>query len=97
MMPYVVSPRAETDLDEIWRYIAKENVPAADRLLDRLHQTFRMLARQPLMGQLREDLRPMLRGFVVGNYVVFYRPTFKGIEIVRVIHGARDIESQFWF
>jgi hypothetical protein len=36
-----------------------------------------------------------LRSFSVGNYVVFYRPMQSGVEVVRVIHAARDIGVQF--
>jgi toxin ParE1/3/4 len=34
-----------------------------------------------------------LRSFPVGNYVIFYREVSEGIEIIRVLHGARDIEG----
>jgi toxin ParE1/3/4 len=38
---------------------------------------------------------PALRSLSVGNYLIFYRPLADGIEIVRVLHGARDIDSLF--
>jgi len=47
------------------------------------------------MGRARPELGHGLRSFVVGQYVVFYRPSTKGIEIVRVLHGARDIGATF--
>jgi len=46
-------------------------------------------------GRSRFDLSPELRGFPVGNYLVFYRPASDGIEIIRVLHGARDIPELF--
>jgi toxin ParE1/3/4 len=47
------------------------------------------------MGQQRPELAANLRSYSVGNYVIFYRPVQKGIEIARVIHAARDIGAQF--
>ena len=47
------------------------------------------------MGRPRGELAPRLRSFPVGPYVLFYRPTPNGIEVARVLHGARDIPSLF--
>jgi toxin ParE1/3/4 len=52
-----------------------------------------LLAIQPRAGRLRPELAPELRSFPVGRYVVFYRPQDDGIDVVRVLHSARDIES----
>jgi toxin ParE1/3/4 len=49
----------------------------------------------PDMGRLREELAARLRRFPVGNYVVFYRSIAGGIEIARVLHGARDLPPLF--
>jgi toxin ParE1/3/4 len=87
--------RAEEDLIEIWRYIANENVRAADKLVDRIEQTCRRLARNPRLGPARPDLAPELRFFVVGSYLILYRAIRDGVEIVRVVHGARDLPSLF--
>jgi len=85
--------RAEQDLDEIWFYIALDNVEAADNLLDDIDSSCQLLAMQPRGGRLRRELLAELRSFPVGRYVVFYRPQDDGIEVVRVLHSARDIES----
>ncbi len=47
------------------------------------------------MGRRREELAPALRSFPAGNYVIFYRPVREAIQIIRVLHGARDIETMF--
>jgi hypothetical protein len=47
------------------------------------------------MGRLRPELAPHLRSFPIGNYVIFYRLTQEGIEVARVLHGARDIDALF--
>ncbi|MGO8765667.1 MAG: type II toxin-antitoxin system RelE/ParE family toxin [Limisphaerales bacterium] len=54
---------------------------------------FSKLAVMPLMGRQREELSPRLRSFPVSRYVIFYRPMENGVEIVRALHGARDLPS----
>jgi toxin ParE1/3/4 len=49
----------------------------------------------PLIGRQREELSPRLRSFPVSRYIIFYRPMENGIEIVRVLHGARDFPPLF--
>lgn len=86
-------PAAEDDLVSIWRYIAEDDIDAADRLLDRFDEAFTLLADNPRIGRPRPELMPNFRSFAVGRYMIFYRPDDDGIEIIRVIHGARDIEN----
>ena len=95
-MPQVTRrPLAETDILEIWDYIADDSLAAADRWVDRLDEQFRMLAAQPMMGRAREELAPGVRSFPFGRYVVFYMQLNDGIDVVRVLHGARDIDAVF--
>lgn len=89
------SSLAERDLDEVWRYIAKDSPAAADRMVDAIIEKCQLMATQPELGQSRPELAPRLRSFLVGNYVVVYWPMPDGIEIARVIHAARDIQSLF--
>jgi len=44
---------------------------------------------------MREDLAPSLRSFPVGNYLIFYRPITDGVEVVRMLHGARELRRIF--
>lgn len=85
------SPRAVDDLDEIWRFVAADNLQAADRLIDRLIAAGEPLAEFPHLGRDRTGLAPGLRSLPVGNYVLFYRPDGHGAVIVRILHGRRDI------
>ncbi len=95
-MPQVTRrPLAEADILEIWDYIADDNPAAADRWVDQLDGQFRMLATQPKMGRARDELVPGVRSFPFGRYVVFYVPIDKGIDVVRLLHGARDIDAVF--
>ena len=86
---------AELDLLEIWFFIAEDNDEAADRFLDLLDQKCRHLADFPKSGRAREDLALGLRSFPVKRYVIFYRPTSQGIEVVRVLSAYRDAEAIF--
>lgn len=88
-------PLAETDILEIWDYIADDNPAAADRWVDQLDAQFRVLATQPLMGRTRNELAPGVRSFPVARYVVYYVPLHDGIDVVCVLHGARDIDAVF--
>jgi toxin ParE1/3/4 len=55
-----------------------------------------LLATQPHLGKSVEELAPRLRFMPLGNYLIFYRPLPDGIEIVRLLHGARDITAAFF-
>jgi len=95
MSRYRISVRAREDLKEIYRYIAKDNPTAAGQLRDAFYEKFRMLVRQPLIGEACQDLLPDLRFFTVGNYVIFYVLADNGVKIIRVLHGARDVDALF--
>jgi toxin ParE1/3/4 len=90
-----LSAHAQSDLEEIWEYIASDSPAAADRMLDRIHRTCLRLAANPRMGRLRTELAEALRSFPVARYVVFYRPAAGGIEVARILSGYRDIEALF--
>ena len=90
-----LSPLAEIDLLDIALYIATENPRASDDFAHELDDKFSLLLTQPEMGRARPELGKKLRSFPIKNYVVFYDPTPEGIFIVRVIHGARDVENIF--
>jgi plasmid stabilization system protein ParE len=91
---YVLSTGVELDLDEIWEYIAHDNIDAADRWVSKLFDAFVALARTPGMGHTREDLTdyPVLF-WPVGAYLILYRVQNEFIEIVAVTQGGRDIPS----
>lgn len=95
MNSFRLSPAARSDLDEIWLYIARDNPAAADKLIQILVSKFPMLASMPNMGRTREELSPRLRSLPFGRYVIFYRPMENGVEIARVLHGARDLPPLF--
>lgn len=91
-----ISEQAETDLDDIWLHIASDNPVNADRFLDRLVSAITTtLAVAPLAGRARDEFEAGLRSFAFENYVAFYCVRKETVEIVRIIHGARDLGAIF--
>ena len=86
---------AREDLIDIWTHIAADDPAAADRMLDRLEEAASHLAHNPQMGPARDDIRPGLRYLVSGSYLLLYRTLGDGIEIVRAVHGRRDLYGLF--
>ncbi len=85
-----LTPRAQEDLREIWRTIAVENEPAADRLLNRLFDKFDLAARYPEMGPLRREIGDGVRLLIEGRYIALYEPAAYGVLVVAVVSSERD-------
>jgi toxin ParE1/3/4 len=90
-----ISPRATRDLIEIWNYIADNSITHADSFIDKLYTAIKNLSHHPDSGRLRKELAPGIRSFPFGSYVIFYRSIPHVLEIVRVLHGGRDLETIF--
>ena len=94
MNGYVLSADADFDLDEIWEYIAADNLDAADRWIGKLFDAFEALGQTPGLGHQREDLTPFpVLFWPVGAYLIIYRAGRRPIEIVAVTQGSRDIPA----
>lgn len=94
MSAYVLSADADRDLDEIWEYIAADNVEAADHWIEALFDAFEALGQTPGMGHKREDLtRYPVLFWPVGGYLLIYRADRRPIEIVAVTQGSRDVPA----
>jgi antitoxin ParD1/3/4/toxin ParE1/3/4 len=92
MAAYVLSPEALQDLQDIWDFIASDNVAAADTLEDEFFEAFEQLARRPRMGHTRSDLTAReVRFWPVGSYLIVYRASGPRLQVVAVLHGARDV------
>ncbi len=95
-MPQIcISPRAKSDLIEIWDYIAEDSEDRADFFVAKIHAKFLTLAERPGVGRARDELEKGIRSFPVGRYIIFYRPLADGIEVVRVLHASRDVDAFF--
>jgi toxin ParE1/3/4 len=93
------TPDAKRDLVEISVYIGRDSLEAARRFRQAAQETFRQIAAMPGIGQPCPTENPELAGmrcvFVTGfsKYLVFYRPAGRAVEVVRVVHGARDLKQ----
>ncbi|MBS0318183.1 MAG: type II toxin-antitoxin system RelE/ParE family toxin [Proteobacteria bacterium] len=95
-MPRIVRrPLAANDIGQIWDYIAEDSVAEANAWVDRLDRKLETLATQPRLGRSRDELMAGLRSFSFGRYLIFYLPLDDGIDIVRVLRSARDIDAAF--
>ena len=87
---------AEDDLVDIWKYIADDNPTAATRTVEAIYERIEQLSLQPHMGRNRSDLREGLQSHSLSNYIIFFfaknRP--KGVQVVRILEGHRDIGSE---
>ena len=94
MAIYVISPEADQDLQDIWEFIAHDDVDAADRWDSKLREAFSLLAQNPRIGHNRKDIArfPVLF-WPVGKYLIVYRILGKNIEIAAVTQGSRDIPT----
>ncbi len=95
MAEVTLTQQAREDLIAIWAYVADDNPSAADRVLDILDARMMRLAEHPLLGSARPDIAPGLRYLVSGNYLVLYRVMGESVEVVRVLHGARNLKALF--
>lgn len=86
-------PQAIRDADEIFLYIARDNPAAADRMVDRITDAAERLRDFPRSGAPRPEAGKGLRGITIGPYILYYRIVGDVIEVVRVLHGARDISA----
>ena len=90
----VISEDALADIDEIWLYIAQDNVTAADKMSSKIYDTMYQIADYPRIGHIREELTDQpFRFLSVYDYLIVYDPTKTPVEIVRVLHGQRDMKS----
>lgn len=95
MARYVVTPAADTDLNEIWQYVFGESGQRrADALELQLHKDMQRIGRHPGIGHVREDLADEhLRVWSTHRFLIVYRPQTRPVQIIRVLHGARDIAA----
>lgn len=93
MNRYILAPAAASDLVEIWRYLLKESSEAtADRVETVIREKMAALASAPEVGHRRRDLTAAdVRFFSVYSYLIVYRPGTTPLQIVAVLHGARDV------
>jgi toxin ParE1/3/4 len=95
-LPVVWSSDAEEDLFQIWAYLVRQAARAsADRVVRDIELSCRRLESWPHSGRDRGDILPGMRSISSGPYVIFHLVGADSVEVVRVLHGRRDIEAVF--
>ncbi|MBU1722867.1 MAG: type II toxin-antitoxin system RelE/ParE family toxin [Gammaproteobacteria bacterium] len=101
MLDLRIRPQAESDIDEIITWLLENNPAEATRFVMELRDTFELLAENPLIGATRQYRLPALRGIRMfplkkySAYLIFYLNSQDTLEIVRVLHGRRDLQGLF--
>lgn len=94
-----IRPLATQDLEEIVRYLDAQSESGGDHFLEEFFHASRILAEMPGLGPIRRR-RGRLKGLrswplkKFGSYIVFYFPVDVGIEVVRVLHGGRNVDRE---
>jgi toxin ParE1/3/4 len=95
-MQFHVTKMAERELDQIFVYYAQRaGVDVADRLIDSIEERFALLGDYPFVGRKVDDLAQGVFRFPAGEYLIYYRKKRGMIQIIHVLHGARDQDRAF--
>jgi toxin ParE1/3/4 len=93
MTAYIVSPRAQRDIDDIWDYTANQwNVRQAEIYLRQVQHAIETVATEPKIARSCDDIRPGYWKYPAGSHVLFFRLTENGINVVRILHSRMDFE-----
>ena len=93
MSRYVLSPRAQEDLSEIWDYsVERWGMDQADSNLRLLQRAIEVIAADPRVGTSCDEVRAGYRKYPAGSHMLLYRQSQAGIDIVRVLHGRMDFD-----
>ena len=93
MVRVVYSDIAKADLREILDYVSDDSQFQADRLIERFRSKLEHLAKWNTLGRPRPEIARNCRSYPLGKYCFYFRPIDNGIEVIRVIHSARDLDQ----
>ncbi len=95
MSKVIISPFAESDLENVWDYFSNYSIDSAKEVIKEFGQKFDLLSENPKIGRSHDEFIVHLRSFPHKKYIIFYFPIENGIEVFRILHGARNIEDLF--
>lgn len=87
------TPAADRDAEEIFAYIARDDPLAAQEHIQSLFRAAKRLADFPESGRGRPEIGPGARTILVGRYLLLYRVGADSIDILRIVHGARELSE----
>jgi toxin ParE1/3/4 len=93
MARVVQTDQAREDLRDILRYLRRHSRPAAERLAKAIKERLSLLSNSPRLGRERPELGIDVRSVVVGDYILIYHATDATVTLIRIFHGARDLET----
>ncbi len=93
MYKILLKRAAANDIDDIAGYIQQDNARRAESFTDEISAKIAVIAEHPLMYPARDDVKAGLRADLIGSYLVFFKIHVDSVEIVRVLHGARDLDN----
>ena len=91
MAQVLKTPRAQADLEAILEELESKSTPAAERFAASVDRKCQALGRIPELGRARDEILLGLRSTPVGKYVLFYRLRGEVVEVLRIVHGRRDL------
>jgi len=100
-LPVLPLPTATSDIDELYYFFLEREESLGARFLECLYETYEMIASMPELGELYHFRDPAMKDARVrrvkkfSNYLIFYRIESDRIEVLRVLHGARDYMNLF--
>lgn len=98
MSRYVLSPKAQADIDGIWDYTADIwNIEQADRYVDRIKRACESISPDGREGRLLTEVREGYRKVAVGSHFIIFRIVEDTIDVVRILHQKMDIPSHLQF
>ena len=93
---FVLTPLAKADLREIFLDIAEDSPETAERLRLELFEALQALGRSPGIGHYHDELLSRkYRFWNFYSYAVVYVWEARPIQIISVVHGARDLSALF--
>jgi toxin ParE1/3/4 len=92
-MRFVLSPRAQADIDDIWAYTIEHwGERQAEIYIRLIKAAVDAIATDPDVGRPCDDVRPGYRRYAVGSHLLFYRVTAAAVIVVRILHQRMDVE-----
>ncbi|MDQ8201252.1 type II toxin-antitoxin system RelE/ParE family toxin [Pelagicoccus enzymogenes] len=91
----VISEEAESDLEDIWDYIAMDSPLKADRFIDQLFRKCLDLSELDGVGRQRNELYQGLLNLPHKKFVIFFTREKSKVNIVRILRGSRDLDPLF--
>jgi toxin ParE1/3/4 len=95
VLPYVISKKAITDLEEIWLYTINQwSIDQADRYYNLIFDEISFICKNPQTGNQRDDIRKNYRAAKVKSHLIFFKVEKNVVHIVRILHERIDVRNR---